>query len=153
MRPPKPYSRSHSVDIPLSVEATGRFMEDAQEFLAFWASPGGRPSASTDVIAPGTVLEYPLALGPFTQSWIAVVSQFKPDEKIVLRSTRGPVDARTTIAWEPAPGDPSRTRITLSVVGRPARRWARFPGLLTTVTARYLSATGHRLRQRVQGHR
>lgn len=151
MRPPKPYSCSHSVDIPLSVEATGHFMEDAQEFLGFWASPGGRTSSSTEVIAPGTVLEYPLALGPFTPSWIAVVSQFKRNEKIVLRSTRGPVDARTTIAWEPVPGNPTQTRITLSVAGRPARRWGRFPGLLNTVTERYLVATGSRLVQRIEG--
>lgn len=152
MRSPKPYSCSHSVDIPLSPEKTSLFMENAEEFLGFWASPGGETSSSTEMIAPGTVLEYPLALGPFTPSWIAVVSQFNRDEKIVLRSTRGPVDARTTVAWVPVAGDPTRTRITLSVAGRPARKWSRFPGLLNTVTELYLAATGRRLLERVEGH-
>ncbi|MDO5618184.1 hypothetical protein [Kocuria sp.] len=153
MRPPKPYSCSRSVEIPLSLQETGHFMEDARSFLGFWASPGGRTSSSTERIAPGTVLEYPLALGPFTPSWIAVVSQFRREEKIVLRSTRGPVDARTTVAWEPVPGEPTRTRITLSVAGRPARRWSRFPGLLNTVTERYLAATARRLVKHVERHR
>lgn len=153
MRPAKPYSCSHSVDIPVPVEYTGRFMEDAENFVGFWASPGGQTSFSTPLMAPGTVLEYPLALGPFRPRWIAIVSQFRPDEKVVLRSTCGPVDARTTVAWEPAPEHPDHSRITLTVAGRPARRWSRLPGLLNTVTERYLTATGHRLMQNLQEYR
>lgn len=145
MRPPKPYSCSHAVDVPAAPTEVGAFMEDAEKFLAFWASPGGRTSSSTRLMAPGTVLEYPLSLGPFTPSWIAVVSHFNPLEQIVLRSTNGPVDARTTVAWAPGPAGHESSRITLNVDGRPARRWSRFPGLLTVVTQRYLVATGTRL--------
>lgn len=145
MRPPKPYSCSHSVDIPWSPERTGHYLEDAEKFLGFWASPGGRTSSSTPLIAPGTVLEFPLALGPFRPSWIAVVSQFRPQEKIVLRPTQGPVDARTTVTWEPIANQHDWTRVTISVAGRPARRWSRSPGLLNTVTKSFLVATSNRL--------
>lgn len=150
MRAPKPYFCSRSVDIPLSPERTGDFMENAEQFLAFWASPGGRTASSTTLIAPGTVLEYPLALGPFTPSWIAIVSHFHRDEKVVLRSTRGPVDARTTVAWEGLASSPGTTRITMSVEGRAASRWNRSPILLAFGTDRYLVATGRRLLRTIE---
>lgn len=150
MRPPTPYSCAHSVNIPMPPAETNAFLENAENFLAFWASPGGRTASSTELIAPGTILEYPLALGPLTLSWIAVVSQFRPDERIVLRSTHGPVDARTTVRWEPHAEAPELTRVTLSVRGRAARRWVRFPGLVTAVTDRHLAASCQRLAKTVQ---
>lgn len=120
-------------------------MESTVNFMGIWASPGGNTWFSHPLIAPGTVLEYPLALGPFKLSWTAIVSQFLRDEKIVLRSTCGPIDARTTVSWEPAPDKPEHSHITLSVSGRPTRTWNHVPAIPPLVTKRYLNATGKRL--------